>query len=196
MHIAVAFRGPAPDPGVFRPQRNTQTRRKPIGGLYEPARRYPEPSGTGRRGIGAGASGCLDEDRGGRFADPALAIDRKHLGALDLHRGILMHLHRSLAVLSPKVRDIVARAHIVLQSACAVFAWFFLVEIPRGPGQGPGMPRQYARIAFILPPPLPSGPRSRRPLRAARQAWPGRGSNKRAHAPRSDGSPSARRRRG
>jgi hypothetical protein len=37
---------------------------------------------------------------GGRFADPALAVDREHLGALDLHRRVLMDLERAFAVLA------------------------------------------------------------------------------------------------
>jgi len=42
----------------------------------------------GRRQVGTG----------GGLADAALAVDRKDLRAFDLHVGVLMHLHRSVAV--------------------------------------------------------------------------------------------------
>ncbi len=94
----------------------------------------PAKRGKGRRQV----------RRGGRLADAALAVDGKDLGALDLHRGILVDLDRAVSVKPPQVRDFVTRAH-----GRASSAWmtpqgpiFFCSQISRGVrGAGPPLCR-------------------------------------------------------
>src|SRR6056297_2202671 len=85
---------------------------------------------------------------GRRFADAALAIDREHLGALDLRRSVLMDLYGAFSVLSLERRNLVARAHV----------WPVLPEC-----------RVLLRVSLvILRPPLQGDPRWRLPHFAGR----------------------------
>ena len=119
-----------------------------------------------------------------RFADPPLAIDRENLGALDLRAFVLMHLHRSFAVLSAQARGgSVQWAHEIRPSRGADGPFILLNKLP------PEAPTVGCACRFIVPRSLRADLPRHPPRLAGRPASPRPGSSSFGRGLRAGGLP-------